>query len=397
MFEHLETAPPDPILGLTVAFNEDPNPAKVNLGVGVYKDADGVTPVLATVKEAEKRILDQEKTKDYLPITGAADYSAVVQELLFGAGHEIVASKRAATAHTPGGTAALRVAADFLAAMYPGARVWMSAPTWANHGNIFRAAGVETTTYPYYDAATQGLDFAAMAAALRQTPDGDVVLLHACCHNPTGIDPTAEQWAELAAIRDQAGWLPFFDFAYQGFGEGIEEDAVGLRAFCGTGRELLIASSFSKNFGLYRERVGALTVVGGDADAVGRASSHVKRCIRSNYSNPPAHGAQIVAAILRDAALRARWEVEVKEMRDRINGMRRTFAETLKAQGAARDFSFISRQRGMFSFSGLTPEQVKALRERYAIYVVGDGRINVAGMTPGNVEGLCRAIAEVIA
>jgi len=396
MLETLDMAPADAILGLTEAFKKDPNPAKINLGVGVYKDAANTTPIFEAVKRAEERILAQETTKSYLPIPGAEDYAAAVQTLVFSEGHEIVADRRAATAHTPGGTGALRVAGDLIKTRFPGARIWLSDPTWANHPSVFSAAGLDIQQYAYYDAANACLDFDAMLAALRTVPEGDVVLLHGCCHNPTGMDPTPEQWRAIADVAAERGFLPFFDFAYQGLADGLEEDAAGLRAFCRPGCELLVASSFSKNFGLYNERVGALTLVAASADAVQRAFSHVKNVIRANYSNPPAHGAAIVATVLDDPDLRASWEGEVKTMRDRINGMRRLFVDSLEAKGVTRDFSFITRQRGMFSFSGLNKEQVAALREKYAIYIVGSGRINVAGMTADNMDRLCTAIADVL-
>ncbi|HIJ66172.1 MAG TPA: aspartate/tyrosine/aromatic aminotransferase [Candidatus Hydrogenedentes bacterium] len=396
MFETLQMAQPDAILGLTEAFNNDPNPNKVNLGVGVYKDAEGKTPVFDTVKAAEERVLRDETTKNYLGIPGAPEYAAAVQELAFGPGHEIIETKRAATAHTPGGTGALRVAGDFIKKLFPSARIWLSDPTWANHANVFGAAGVEMKTYPYYDAESKCLDAGAMTAALEAVPEGDVVLFHGCCHNPAGMDPSPEQWETIAAIAGERGWVPLVDFAYQGLADGIEEDAAGLRALCGPGRELLVTSSFSKNFGLYRERVGALTVVAASEDAAQKAMSQIKKCIRANYSNPPAHGAAIVTTILNDPDLRAKWEIEVKTMRDRINGMRKLFVETLKAKGVAQDFSFITRQRGMFSFSGLNKQQVATLRDKYAIYIVGSGRINVAGMTQHNMDYLCQAIADVL-
>lgn len=396
MLNNLEMAPPDPILGLTEAFKSDPNPNKINLGVGVYKDASGKTPKFEAVKRAEARILEQEQTKEYLPIVGTPEYAAAVQTLVFGTGHEAVASGRVATAQTPGGTGALRVAADFISRLYPGASVWLSDPTWENHVSIFQAAGVEVKHYPYYNHETKGLDFDTMIAALRAVPQGDVVLLHGCCHNPTGADPTPEQWKAIADAAEQQKWLPFVDFAYQGLGDGLDADAVGVRALCRPGAELLVASSFSKNFGLYRERVGALTVVGADKDGAQKAISHIKRSIRSNYSNPPSHGGAIVSTIMADPELRQVWEAEVKAMCERINTMRRLFVTTLKAKGVDRDFSFIERQKGMFSFSGLTKEQVDKLRHEYALYIVGSGRINVAGMTEGNMDRLCSAIAAVL-
>jgi len=395
MFERLDMAPPDAILGLTEAFKKDPNPKKINLGVGIFKDAANQTPVLDSVKRAEEALLRTETSKTYLPIPGAPEYAAAVQALVFGAEHEIIASKRAATAHTPGGTGALRVAADFIKRMLPGKAIWVSEPTWENHVNIFRSAGLDVCTYPYYDAQNKRLNFEGMRNTLAQAPEGDVLLLHACCHNPSGMDPDAAQWAEIAKIVQDRGLLPLVDFAYQGFGDGIEEDAAGLRQLCTPGCELLICSSFSKNFGLYNERCGALTAVGASSGAAQKAFSHIKACIRANYSNPPSHGGAIVTTILSDPELRKLWESEVRAMRDRINGMRKLFVETLKTKGVPGDFSFITAQKGMFSFSGLTRAQVDRLREEYAIYIVGSGRINVAGMTEQNMGALCEAIAEV--
>lgn len=396
MFSAFEKAQPDAILGLTEDFKKDPNPNKVNLTIGVYKDPNGATPVLPSVHEAEKRLLTAETTKSYLAIDGSPEYARAVQTLMFGADSPIVTGKRAATAHTPGGTGALRVAADFLAAMVKPGAVWVTDPTWPNHPSIFEAAGLTVKTVPYFDAKANALAFEALTAALQAIPAGDVVLLHGCCHNPTGIDPTAEQWTTLATILAERKLLPMLDFAYQGFGDGLEEDAVGLRAIAAKCPEFLVATSYSKNFGLYNERVGALTLVAETAEAAETAQGHVKRVIRANYSNPPAHGALIVTTILGDPALRAQWEAELKGMRDRINGMRREFVAKLKARGVDQDFSFIERQKGMFSFSGLTKDHVKALKERFGLYIVGSGRINVAGLTDGNIEGACDAIAAVV-
>jgi aspartate/tyrosine/aromatic aminotransferase len=397
MFDTLPLAPPDPILGLGEAFKNDPRPGKINLSVGVYKDEQGNTPILACVKEAERRLLEREKSKGYLSIEGLAEYDSRVQELLFGAGHEIVNSSRAITAQTPGGTGSLRVAADFLKKHFPAARVWLSKPTWANHQAIFQAAGLATEPYAYIDAAGTGLDYPALRSAVEKIPGGDVLLLHACCQNPTGIDPTLEQWREIAAICGRRGILPLVDFAYQGFGDGLEEDALGLRELAAVNRELLVSSSFSKNFGLYSERVGALTVVAQSADAAQRALSQVRISIRTNYSNPPQHGAAIVAAVLGDAELRRQWEQELAVMRKRIHQMRRLFVETMQAKSPNRDFSFIQRQKGMFSFSGLTNMQVDELRTKQAVYIVaGGGRMNVAGMTTANMPRLCDAIASVL-
>ncbi len=396
MFETIETAPADPILGLTAAFRQDSNPEKINLGVGVYQDAEGRTPVLESVKAAEAVILHGETSKGYLPIAGSPEYARAVQELMFTATHEVVRSGRVATSQTPGGTGALRVVGNFLQTMLPKARIWMSEPTWPNHPKIFGAAGVEVQTYPYFDAEQNGLAFDKMLAALETIPAGDVVLLHGCCHNPSGIDPSAEQWQAIAEVVHRRGLLPLVDFAYQGFGEGLREDAVALEALCQAGREMLICSSFSKNFGLYRERVGALSVVAADRESATRVQSQVMAGIRANYSNPPSHGAAVVTTIHGDPQLHSQWEAELRTMRQRINGMRTLFVETLQAKGVDRDFSFITRQRGMFSFSGLTRPQVDRLREEYSIYIVGSGRINVAGMTAGNMDRLCDAIATVL-
>jgi aspartate/tyrosine/aromatic aminotransferase len=396
MFERLEMAPPDAILGLTAAFREDPNPRKINLGVGVYQDSEGRTPVLPSVQAAEQRVLLAGPIEGYLPIDGSPQYAALVQGLVFGTDHPAILEGRVATSHTPGGTGALRVAADFIHTQLPGARVWLSDPTWVNHNSIFEAAGIKAASYPYYDAEAHGLAFDALADALRSVPAGDVVLLHGCCHNPTGVDPTPEQWQLLSGICGQAGWLPFFDFAYQGLGNGLEEDAAAVRAFTTPGRDMLVASSFSKNFGLYCQRVGALSVVASTPQAARAAQSHVKRAIRANYSNPPAHGARLVIAVLGDPELHALWTRDVEAIRDRINTMRRLFVDTLKEKGITQDFSFIQNQKGMFSFSGLTKDQVDALRTHFGIYIVGSGRINVAGMTEANMDYLCEAIAHVL-
>jgi aspartate/tyrosine/aromatic aminotransferase len=397
MFDTLPLAPPDPILGLGEAFKSDPRPGKINLSVGVYKDEQGNTPILACVKEAERRLLEGEKSKGYLSIEGLAEYDSRVQELLLGPRHEIVASGRAVTAQTPGGTGSLRVAADFLKKHFPAARVWLSKPTWVNHQAIFQAAGLATESYAYMDASGTGLDYPALRSAVEKIPARDVLLLHACCQNPTGIDPTQEQWREIAALCGQRGILPLVDFAYQGFGDGLEEDGLGLRELAAANRELIVCSSFSKNFGLYCERVGALTVVATGADAAQRALSQVRISIRTNYSNPPQHGAAIVAAVLANAGLRRQWEEELAVMRKRIHQMRRLFVETMRAKSPGRDFSFIERQKGMFSFSGLTNMQVDELRTKHAVYIVaGGGRMNVAGMTTANMPRLCDAIAAVL-
>jgi aspartate/tyrosine/aromatic aminotransferase len=396
LFESISAAPADPILGLTEAFRNDPNPNKINLSVGVYQDSTGKTPVLASVKAAEQALLTSETAKSYLPIDGAAEYGQCVKELMFGADHEVLSTGRAATSHTPGGTGALRVAGDFIRHNLPEASIWVSKPTWPNHPKVFAAAGVPIKEYPYHDAAAGGLGLEAMLSELAKIPTGDVVLLHGCCHNPTGVDPTPAHWKQIAAVLSERNLLPLVDFAYQGFAEGLREDTAALEAIVTPGREALVCSSFSKNFGLYRERVGALTLIAEDAEAARRVQSQVKSVIRANYSNPPSHGAAIVTTILQDAELRSQWEQELAAMRARIAGMRRQFVETMAAKGASRDFSFLTGQRGMFSFSGLTPDQVQTLREKTAIYIVGSGRINVAGMTESNMDRLCEAIVAVL-
>ena len=396
MFELIQEAPRDPILGLTEAFRSDNNPHKINLSVGVYQDDRGQTPTLAGVREAERRLAERTGGKAYLPIDGDPEYGHLVQQLLFGTEHEALTSRRSATSHTPGGTGALRVVADFLHANLPSATVWLSEPTWPNHPSIFSAADVRTKSYPYYDEAARGVDFPAFAAALREIPAGDVVLLHACCHNPTGADLTADQWRETAAIVRERRLVPLLDFAYQGFADGLDEDAAGLRALASPGQELFVCSSFSKNFGLYCERVGALTVVAADADRAKAVQSQIKRSIRANYSNPPAHGGAIVREILADQQLRLQWVDEVAAMRDRINGMRKLLVDKLREHGVPGEWDFMTRQRGMFSYSGLTANQVDELRAAHSIYIVRSGRINVAGITPDNVDRLCEAIGKVI-
>ncbi|WP_434360261.1 aspartate/tyrosine/aromatic aminotransferase [Parasalinivibrio latis] len=396
MFEKITAAPADPILGLTEEFKADTRADKINLGVGIYKDEAGNTPVLATVKKAEKRLLDTETTKSYLAIAGTPEYGIAVQELLFGKGADIITDKRAQTAQAPGGTGALRLAAEFIKRQLGDVTVWISNPTWANHQGVFKAAGLDFKLYSYYDAESKNMDFDAMLTDLEQAAPGDVVLLHGCCHNPTGIDPDAAQWETLAKLCAEKNLLPMFDFAYQGFAKGVEEDAAGLRTFAKYNKELLVASSFSKNFGLYNERVGAFTLVAPDSQVAATAFSQVKSIARVIYSNPPAHGSAVVTEILNDAALRNEWEAEVAEMRDRIQQMRELFVVTLKEKGVEGDFSFIERQNGMFSFSGLNKDQVQQLKDEFGVYIVGSGRISVAGMTRSNMEPLCDAIAAIL-
>ena len=396
MFDHLTPVPPDPILGLTEAYRRDPNPRKVNLGAGVYRDAQGKTPILACVREAERRILADETSKAYLPIDGLPGLAQVVQALVFGPSHAVIEEGRAVTVQAPGGTGALRIAGDFLARVRPETTVWVSDPTWPNHYNVFRAAGLRVEVYPYFDSATLGVDFDRLLEALYRIPSGDVVVLHGCCHNPTGADLTPDQWRNVAQCLAERSLLPLVDFAYQGFGDGLDEDATGVRILVEHCPEVLVASSFSKNFGLYCERVGALTLVAHAPQAAQIALGYLKKAIRANFSNPPAHGARIVHTVLKDVRLRRQWEEEVATMRGRIHAMRHLLAETLQEKGAPRDFSFIVHQRGMFSYTGLTPEQVDALRERFSIYMVRSGRINVAGITEDNVEYVASAIVQVL-
>lgn len=395
-FDKIQAAPADPILGLGEAFKAETRPEKVNLGIGIYKNAQGETPIPRAVKAAETRLLAEEKTKNYLTIDGVAAYNAATQAMLFGENHEIIANQRAKTAQSLGGTGALRIAAEFAKRQVQAQTVWISNPTWPNHNAIFQAVGMEVRDYRYYDKNTHSLDWDGLIADLSQAKQGDVVLLHGCCHNPTGIDPTPEQWDILANMAAEKGWLPLFDFAYQGFANGLEEDAYGLRAFAKLNRELLIASSYSKNFGLYNERVGAFTLVADNAEIANRAFSQAKSIIRTIYSNPASHGASTVALVLQDPDLKAQWTDELDEMRERIKTMRQKFVDTLKECGATQDFDFIVKQNGMFSFSGLTAEQVDRLRDEFAIYAVRSGRINVAGMTDDNIRYLCESIVKVL-
>lgn len=396
MFDQIPAAPPDAILGLTDAFKSDANARKVNLSVGVYQNEKGATVTLRAVSRAEARLLEQSSSKSYMPISGDAGYTGHVRKLLFGEGHAVLTEERAVTAHTPGGTGGLRVGADLIHAHFPKAAIWTSAPTWANHKAIFEAAGVATRDYPYYDAATRACDFDALLDALNRVPAGDFVLLHVCCHNPTGVDLDAAQWQAVADCAAAKGWIPFLDFAYQGFGDGIEADRAPVMRLGDAGVEFLISSSYSKNFGLYCERTGAFTLVAANRQAAQHAFSQVKRVVRANYSNPPAHGGHIVRTILDDAELAALWREELTAMRERIRSVRQDLVAGLAARGVAQDFSYINDQKGMFSFSGLNDAQVAALRETYSIYIVKGGRINVAGLTPDNLNYVCDAIAQVL-
>jgi len=397
MWKGVQAAPADAIFGLTEAFKNDPNTRKVNLGVGVYQDDDGNTPILKCVKEAERLLLDNERTKSYLPISGDPIYAACVQQLLFGADAEVIASKRAATAHAPGGTGALRVGAQLLYKFRPQAKVWVSSPTWANHVGIFADTGFELRDYAYYNGETHGLDSEAMFRCLEAIPSGDIVLLHACCHNPSGVDPQEEQWQRLVDIARKKQWLPFLDFAYQGFGEGVEKDRQAVEMMAAAGVDFIVASSFSKNFGLYNERTGAITIVSPTAAEAGVAMSHLKKTVRGLYSNPPAHGGLTVATILNNQELRSVWMEELDDMSSRIVAMRNALVDGLAARRVAGDFSYIKQQRGMFSFSGLDDGTVSWLRDNKGIYVVGGGRINLAGLTTKNIDYVCDSISEALA
>lgn len=395
MFENITAAPADPILGLTDLFRADDRPGKINLGIGVYKDETGKTPILTSVKKAEQYLLENETTKNYLGIDGLAEFNHAIQTLLFGKESAIIHDQRACTAQTPG-VRVHYVSRPIFLPKYQRKTRLDKQPQLAEPPGVFNAAGLEVCEYTYYDATSHSLNFDGMLDSLNEAKAGDVVLFHGCCHNPTGIDPTQEQWQYLAQLSLKKGWLPLFDIAYQGFARGLEEDAEGLRIFAALHQEMLIASSCSKNFGLYNERTGACTLIAADQQIARRAFSQMKRVIRTNYSNPPAHGAAIVATILGNDALNAIWQQELTDMRQRIQRMRLLFVNTLQEKGANRDFSFISRQNGMFSFSGLNKEQVLRLREEFGIYVVASGRINVAGMTPDNMSSLCEAIVAVL-
>ncbi|HEX7927243.1 MAG TPA: amino acid aminotransferase [bacterium] len=395
-FSIVEQAPPDPILGIVEQFKKDANPKKVNLCIGVFQDETGKNPVLKSVKQAERMWLEQENTKDYLNMAGEETYGRLVQEMIFGKDHPVIKDKRAATLHAPGGTGALRVGADFVHSQMPKAAAWISDPTWPNHKGIFQSAGMEVKTYAYYDAEKHGLALERFLESLEKIPEGDLVVIHACCHNPSGVDPAPAQWDKVVDVFKRRKIVPFLDFAYQGFGDGMEEDSYGVRAFANAGLEMMVSSSFSKNFGLYRERVGALTFVTGDAAEAGKVMSRAKLTVRANYSNPPAHGGKVVEIVLGNPELRKLWEQEVTGMRNRIHQMRRMFVDGLKAKGVKRNFEFIVEQRGMFSFCGVTVDEVQQLKQKYGIYLVDNGRINVAAMTPGNMDYLTTAIAAVL-
>jgi len=395
MFERLSPQPADSILGLITAYNQDNNPNKVDLGVGVYKDEAGHTGVLQCVKAAEKLRNENETSKVYIGPTGEAAFNQQINQLIFGQ-HPILAQDRVRTISTPGGTGSLRVAAEFIKACNPDATVWMSNPTWANHHGLFSAAGVSIKDYPYYDHESKSLDFDGMLATLSQASAGDIVLLHACCHNPSGMDLSQVQWQAITALAKERGFTPLIDMAYQGFGQGLEEDAYGPRLMARELPELLLCSSCSKNFGLYRERIGGFTLVANDSTKANISLSVVLSVVRGIYSMPPAHGAAIVSTILGCEELTAQWHQELAVMRDRIAFNRRVLVEKLIDNGVERDFSFIIRQAGMFSFLGITKEQVATLVNDYSVYMVDSSRISIAGINPSNIDYLAKSIAAVI-
>ncbi|MEO8754104.1 MAG: amino acid aminotransferase [Casimicrobiaceae bacterium] len=393
----VELAPKDPILGVSESFAADPNPAKINLGVGIYIDDTGKIPLLECVKRAEREMSDKASPRGYLPIDGIAAYDRAVQALVLGAESDAIKDGRAITVQALGGTGGLKVGADFLRRFAPGAQVWISDPSWENHRALFEGAGFKVNTYPYYDLKTRGLDFDAMIAALGDLPAGAIAVLHACCHNPTGADPTPEQWARILEVVRARGVVPFLDTAYQGFADGIEADGAVVRDFAATPGPLLISNSFSKSFSLYGERVGALTIVAADRDEATRVLSQLKRIIRSNYSNPPTHGGQIVATVLGSPELRALWEAELAMMRNRIKLMRATLVERLHERIPGADFTFVLRQRGMFSYTGVSKTQVERLRNEFSVYAIDTGRICVAALNSRNVGDVAKAIAAVVA
>ncbi|HET7865353.1 MAG TPA: amino acid aminotransferase [Burkholderiaceae bacterium] len=396
LFSSITLAPRDPILGLTEQFNADPNPHKVNLGVGVYYDENGKLPLLKCVAQAERQMMEVPKARGYLPIDGIAAYDRAVQGMVFGADSPAVKAGRIATVQAIGGTGGLKIGADFLRLLDPRAQVLISDPSWENHRALFTQAGFPVATYPYYDAARRGVNFEAMLAGLKAAAPGTVAVLHACCHNPTGYDLTPAQWQQVVDVVKAGRLVAFLDMAYQGFGDGIAEDGEAVRLFLAAGLDFFVSTSFSKSFSLYGERVGALSVVCENKDEADRVLSQLKIVIRTNYSNPPTHGAQVVATVLSTPALRALWEEELAGMRDRIKEMRHALAARLKAAGVKQDMQFITQQRGMFSYSGLTAPQMQRLRSEFGIYGTDTGRICVAALNAGNIEATARAIAQVI-
>jgi len=396
MFEHIPPFAGDPILSLNEDFQKDPRPNKINLSIGIYFDDAGRIPVMDSVRRAEAIVCGNTGPKPYLPIEGAANFRGAVQQLLFGADHEALRAGRVATIQAVGSSGGLKVGADFLASYFAGSQVWVSDPTWDNHRSMFEGAGLTVNTYPYYDAATGGVRFGAMLDALRELPAKSIVLLHACCHNPTGVDLTHVQWDELVPVLQERRLIPYLDLAYQGFGDGIEADAYAARALAAAGISFFIANSFSKSMSVYGERCGALSVVCPDAAQATNVLGQLKFTVRRNYSSPPIHGGQLVATVLTDPALRREWEIELGAMRERILAMRKKLHEVLRTTIPGRNFDYFLTQRGMFSYTGLSAAQVDRLREEHAVYLVRSGRMCVAGLNSGNVEATARAMAAVI-
>lgn len=396
LFAAVEMAPRDPILGLNEAYNADPRSNKVNLGVGVFFDDNGKIPLLAAVKQAEKARLEAMPARGYQPIEGLAAYNQAVQNLLFGADSSLLAEGRVLTVEALGGTGALKVGADYLKRLLPNTRVYISDPSWENHRALFESAGFPVESYPYYDAATRGVNFSGLKSTLGNLPAGSIIVLHACCHNPTGADLTKEQWGEVVELCSSRQLIPFIDMAYQGFSEGIEADAIAPRLFAQSGLSFFVSSSFSKSFSLYGERVGALSIVTANKDESARVLSQVKRVIRTNYSNPPTHGGAVVAAVLSDPQLRKMWDDELAGMRDRIRAMRTSLVAKLKERGVKQDFSFVTQQRGMFSYTGLNPAQVERLKDEFGIYAVSTGRICLAALNTRNIDYVADSIAAVL-
>ena len=395
IFAAVEMAPRDPILGLNETFNADTRSTKVNLGVGVYFDDNGKIPLLAAVKIAEEARVKASLPRGYQPIEGAPAYNQAVQNLLLGAESPLIANGQVITAQALGGTGALKIGADYLKRLNPDAKVYISDPSWENHRALFESAGFVVENYPYYDAATRGVNFAGMKACLNSLAAGSVIILHACCHNPTGADLSDAQWKEVVELCRERGLVPFLDMVYQGFADGIEPDAVAVRAFSTSGLQFFVSSSFSKSFSLYGERVGALSIITASKEESGRVMSQLKRVIRTNYSNPPIHGGALVAAVLSSPELRQMWETELSGMRDRIRAMRTGLVDAIKAQGVAQDFSFVVQQRGMFSYTGLNAAQVERMKDEFGIYAVSTGRICLAARNTKNVDYVAKAIAAV--
>lgn len=396
LFAAVEMAPRDPILGLNEAFNADTRSNKVNLGVGVFFDDNGKIPLLAAVKSAEKTRLEAMPARGYQPIEGLAAYNQAVQNLLFGADSPLLAAGRVLTVEALGGTGALKIGADYLKRLLPNTRVYISDPSWENHRALFESAGFPVETYPYYDAATRGVNFSGLKSTLGNLPAGSIIVLHACCHNPTGADLTEAQWGEVVDLCSSRQLIPFIDMAYQGFSEGIETDAIAPRLFAKSGLSFFVSSSFSKSFSLYGERVGALSIVTASKDESARVLSQVKRVIRTNYSNPPTHGGAVVAAVLSDPQLRKMWDDELAGMRDRIRSMRTSLVAKLKERGVKQDFTFVTQQRGMFSYTGLSAAQVERLKDEFGIYAVSTGRICLAALNTRNIDYVADSIAAVL-